>query len=86
MEPATVGAPKLLGRLREALWSRHYGWRMGFETGTRIVVPVRIKRRDKPRDAVQPAADKGLSLPSPLGPMACYVDRKSEHRILCGSV
>jgi hypothetical protein len=52
----------------------------------KIVMPARIKRRDKPRDRAQPAANRGFGALLSLGPMACHVGRISEHRILCGSV
>ena len=33
-------------------------------------MPIRIKQRDKPRDRVQPAKNKGLSALLATGPMA----------------
>ena len=38
-------------------------------------MPIRIKHRDKPRDRVQPANDKGLSALLATGSMACYAGR-----------
>jgi len=38
-------------------------------------MPIRIKQRDKPRDRVQPAKDKGLSALLATGSMACYAGR-----------
>jgi hypothetical protein len=67
------------------------GWRAqsgrrALRQGRRIIMLIRIKRRDKPRDKAQPAVDKRLSMPWSLGPMASYTGKKQEFRILCGSV
>jgi hypothetical protein len=49
-------------------------------------MPIRIKRRDKPRDRAQPTEDKELSAPFAIAPMACYAGRKPKLRTLCGSI
>ena len=48
-------------------------------------MPMRVKRRDKPRDRAQPAEDTGLSAPLAGDSEACYTDRKPQLRMLCGS-
>jgi hypothetical protein len=49
-------------------------------------MPIRIRCRDKPLDPWQPIADKGVTTFSVTDPIATYIDRKPDLRILCGSV
>ena len=49
-------------------------------------MPIRIKRRDKQRDRVQPAEDTGLSAPLADDPEGCYTNRKRKFRMLCESI
>jgi hypothetical protein len=49
-------------------------------------MPIRKKKRDKPRDRVQPAKDKGLSALLATGSMAYCAGKNPKICILCGSV
>jgi hypothetical protein len=59
-------------------WSLRQGWK--------ILMPIRIKHSDKPRDRLQPAKDKVLSALLDGGSMAYYAGRNPKTHILCGSV
>jgi hypothetical protein len=52
---------------------------------TEVVMPIRITCRDKPLYRVQLIEYKGVNTPLPSDLMACYTDRKTPFRILCGS-
>ena len=56
------------------------------EVIAKVIMPIRIKQRDKPRDRVQPAKNKGLSALLATGSMACYGDGNPKLYIVCGSV
>ncbi len=47
---------------------------------------IRITCRDKPLVKVQPIEYKGVNTPLAGDPKACYMDRKTQLRILCGSI
>jgi hypothetical protein len=58
----------------------------GFEAIGEILMPIRIRCRDKLLDRAQPMEDKGISATPAGAPTACYMDGKPELRTLCGSV
>jgi len=47
---------------------------------------IRITCHDKPLAKVQSIEYKGANTHLASDPMACYVDRKTKIRILCGSI
>ena len=50
------------------------------------VMPIRIRCRDKLPDSQQVFESKRFTTPSARNPNACYMDRKPEIRMLCGSI
>ncbi len=48
-------------------------------------MPIRVNRRDKPRDRAQPTQDTGLSPPLAEDPDVCYDHSKLKFRLSCGS-
>lgn len=58
----------------------------GFAAIAEVIMPIRIRRRDKPLDRAQPTEDKGISATLAAVPLACYAGRKTKPRILCGSI
>ena len=58
----------------------------GFEQWKEVIMPIRISWRDKSMNRVQLFEYKEVSTLLASDPMACYTDRKTKLRILCGSV
>ena len=54
--------------------------------GVWCLMPIRIRCRDKPLDGTQVTEDGGVSAPMASAPKACYADRRTKPRILCGSI
>jgi hypothetical protein len=49
-------------------------------------MPIRISCHDKLLNSVQLIESTGINTPPANNPKACYTDRKTKLRILCGSV
>jgi len=59
----------------------------GFETiKGGHVMPIRIRCREKPLNRTEPTENKGIRAPPAAVSTACYTDRKTQSRILCGSI
>jgi hypothetical protein len=51
-----------------------------------VIMPIRISCHDKLLNSVQLIESTGINTPPANNPKACYTDRKTQLRILCGSV
>ncbi len=61
-------------------------WLTGCETIEEVFMPIGIKRRDKSRHRTQPAEAEVVIVTLFDELTASYTDRKTQLRILCGSV
>ncbi len=60
--------------------------RLGGNPGREVVMPIRIRCRDRPGDGAQPTEDTRLSTPPADDPEPCYTSRKPKLRMLCGTI
>ena len=51
----------------------------------KIIMPIRVRHRDKLGARVQPSKDQELSAQLATGSIACYADKNAKIRILRGS-
>lgn len=83
-ETPTAGPPGLLDRLREALLSRHYSRRTGFDL--EVLMRIRIAFPDNCANRQQVLEGAHLLAFLARTPKAAHADRNGHSRILCGSI
>ena len=59
---------------------------MDFDVIAEVLMPIRIRRHDKTLQEPQGAVAERAMASAIAASMACYTDRKTKLRILCGSI